>query len=96
MQRRWPSLKYDSVHGRFRGDVRAGSDAIIDGKEIKVCAQKDPAQLPWKDLKVDLVLESTGKFTDRVGGSKHIEAGAKRLWSAPAKRSGCLHGPVRE
>ena len=80
-------LKYDSVHGRFRADVRANGDAIIiDGKEIKVCAQKDPAQLPWKDLKVDLVLESTGKFTDRVGGSKHIEAGAKKVVvSAPAK-----------
>jgi glyceraldehyde 3-phosphate dehydrogenase len=80
-------LKYDSVHGRFRADVRADGDAIIiDGKEIKVCAQKDPAQLPWKDLKVDLVLESTGKFTDRVGGSKHIEAGAKKVVvSAPAK-----------
>jgi glyceraldehyde 3-phosphate dehydrogenase len=80
-------LKYDSVHGRFRADVRANGDAIIiDGKEIKVCAQKDPAQLPWKDLKVDLVLESTGKFTDRVGGSKHIDAGAKKVVvSAPAK-----------
>ncbi len=80
-------LKYDSVHGRFRGDVHADGDAIIiDGKEIKVYAQKDPAQLPWKDLKVDVVLESTGKFTDRVGGSKHIEAGAKKVVvSAPAK-----------
>jgi glyceraldehyde 3-phosphate dehydrogenase len=80
-------LKYDSVHGRFRSDVHANGDAIlIDGKEIKVYAQKDPAQLPWKDLKVDVVLESTGKFTDRVGGSKHIEAGAKKVVvSAPAK-----------
>jgi glyceraldehyde 3-phosphate dehydrogenase len=80
-------LKYDSVHGRFRADVQADGDAIlIDGKEIKVYAQKDPGQLPWKDLKVDVVLESTGKFTDRVGGSKHIEAGAKKVVvSAPAK-----------
>jgi glyceraldehyde 3-phosphate dehydrogenase len=80
-------LKYDSVHGRFRADVHADGDAIlIDGKEIKVYAQKDPGQLPWKDLKVDVVLESTGKFTDRVGGSKHIEAGAKKVVvSAPAK-----------
>jgi glyceraldehyde 3-phosphate dehydrogenase len=80
-------LKYDSVHGRLRADVRVDGDAIlIDGKEIKVYAQRDPAQLPWKDLKVDVVLESTGKFTDRVGGSKHIEAGAKKVVvSAPAK-----------
>ncbi|HUL36528.1 MAG TPA: glyceraldehyde 3-phosphate dehydrogenase NAD-binding domain-containing protein, partial [Thermodesulfobacteriota bacterium] len=57
-----------------------------DGKEIKVFAQKDPGQLPWKDLQVDAVLESTGRFTDRAGGSKHIEAGAKQVVvSAPAK-----------
>jgi glyceraldehyde 3-phosphate dehydrogenase len=80
-------LKYDSVHGRFRADVHADGDTIvIDGKEIKVYAQRDPAQLPWRDLKVDVVLESTGKFTDRVGSSKHIEAGAKKVViSAPAK-----------
>jgi glyceraldehyde 3-phosphate dehydrogenase len=80
-------LKYDSVHGKFGARVEAKKDAIsIDGKEVKVFALKDPAQLPWKDLGVDVVLESTGRFTDRVGGSKHIEAGAKKVVvSAPAK-----------
>lgn len=62
-------LKYDSVHGKFGAQVEAKKDAIlIDGKEIKVFAQKDPGQLPWKDLGVDVVLESTGRFTDREGG----------------------------
>ena len=80
-------LKYDSVHGRFRGNVEAkGNDLIVNGKELKVLAQKDPAQLPWKDLGVYLVVESTGFFTDREGASKHLTAGAKKvLISAPAK-----------
>jgi len=80
-------LKYDSVHGRFGASIEGKKDAIlIDGKEIKVFALKDPGQLPWKDLGVDVVLESTGRFTDREGGSKHIETGAKKVViSAPAK-----------
>jgi glyceraldehyde 3-phosphate dehydrogenase len=80
-------LKYDSVHGKFGARVEAAGDAIrIDGKEVKVFAIKDPGQLPWKDLGVDGVLESTGRFTDRAGGSKHMEAGAKKVViSAPAK-----------
>jgi glyceraldehyde 3-phosphate dehydrogenase len=80
-------LKYDSVHGKFEAQVEAKGDKIlIDGKEVKVFALKDPGQLPWRDLGVDVVLESTGRFTDRVGGSKHIEAGAKKvIVSAPAK-----------
>ncbi len=80
-------LKYDSVHGTFQGAVQAKGDSIlIDGKPVKVLALKDPAQLPWKDLGVDVVIESTGKFTDREGGSKHLSAGAKKvLISAPAK-----------
>ena len=80
-------LKYDSVHGKFGTRVEAKKDAIsIDGKEVKVLALKDPGQLPWRDLGVDAVLESTGKFTDRAGGSKHMEAGAKKVVvSAPAK-----------
>jgi glyceraldehyde 3-phosphate dehydrogenase len=80
-------LKYDSVHGKFNAQVEAKGDAIwVDGKEMKVFAQKDPSTLPWKDLKVDAVLESTGKFTDRAGASKHLEAGAKKVViSAPAK-----------
>jgi glyceraldehyde 3-phosphate dehydrogenase len=80
-------LKYDSVHGKFGAKVEAKKDAILlDGKEVKVFAQKDPGQLPWKDLGVDVVLESTGRFTDRAGGTKHMEAGAKKVVvSAPAK-----------
>ncbi|HXX87420.1 MAG TPA: type I glyceraldehyde-3-phosphate dehydrogenase [Candidatus Acidoferrum sp.] len=80
-------LKYDSVHGRFKGQVEAkGSDLIVNGKELKVLAQKDPALLPWKDMGVYLVVESTGFFTDREGASKHLTAGAKKvLISAPAK-----------
>jgi len=80
-------LKYDSVHGKFGARVEAKEDGMkVDGKEIKVFALKDPGQLPWKDLGVDVVLESTGKFTDRAGGSKHMEAGAKKVViSAPAK-----------
>src|SRR4030042_2812081 len=73
-------LKYDSVHGKFGARVEAKKDAIlIDGKEIKVFALKDPGQLPWKDLGVDVVLESTGRFTDRGGGSKPIKTGAKKV-----------------
>src|SRR5256885_3267507 len=80
-------FKYDSVHGTYQGDVEAGSDSIvIDGDEIKVLAQKDPGQLPWKDLGVDIVLESPGRFTDASAARKHIECGAKKvLISAPAK-----------
>ena len=80
-------LKYDSIHGKFGAQVEAKKDAIsIDGKDVKVFALKDPGQLPWKDLGVDVVLESTGRFTDRAGGAKHLEAGAKKVViSAPAK-----------
>jgi glyceraldehyde 3-phosphate dehydrogenase len=80
-------LKYDSVHGKLGNRIEAKKDAIVvDGKEIKVFAVRDPAQLPWKDLAIDVVLESTGRFTDRAGGSKHMEAGAKKVViSAPAK-----------
>ena len=80
-------LKYDSVLGNLSADVKATSDGIsVDGDEFKVFAQKDPAQLPWKDLGVDVVFESTGIFTSREGASKHIEAGAKKVViTAPAK-----------
>ncbi len=80
-------FKYDSVHGTFQGDVEAGDGAImVDGDEIKVFAEKDPANLPWKDLGVDIVLESTGKFTSADGAKKHLDAGAKKvIISAPAK-----------
>jgi len=81
-------LKYDSVHRRYPGTVRAGKDAIqVDGDEIRVCAEKDPAKLPWRDLGVDIVIESTGIFTDRAGAAKHLEAGARKvIISAPAKK----------
>jgi glyceraldehyde 3-phosphate dehydrogenase len=80
-------LKYDSVHGRFPGTVEAKPDAlIVSGKEIKVSAIKEPEKLPWKDLGVSVVLESTGRFTDRDNANKHLTAGAKRVViSAPAK-----------
>ncbi|WP_447977596.1 type I glyceraldehyde-3-phosphate dehydrogenase [Candidatus Nitrospira bockiana] len=80
-------LKYDSVHGPLSVPVQAGEDEIVvDGKPIKILAKKDPKELPWKDLGVDLVIESTGRFTDREGASKHLSAGAKRvIISAPAK-----------
>lgn len=80
-------LKYDSVHGRFPGTVEVdGSDLVVNGKKLKVLAQKDPAQLPWKDLGVYLAVESTGLFTNREGASKHLQAGAKKvLISAPAE-----------
>ncbi|MBX5328145.1 MAG: type I glyceraldehyde-3-phosphate dehydrogenase [Candidatus Bathyarchaeota archaeon] len=79
-------LKYDSVHGRFNADVKTKDNSIIvNGKELKVLSQKDPAMLPWKDLGVYLAVESTGLFTDREGASKHLQAGAKKvLISAPA------------
>lgn len=80
-------LKYDSIHGRFNGTVEAVADGIkVNGKVIKVLAERDPAQLPWGDLKVDIVLESTGRFVDEEGSGKHITAGAKKVViSAPAK-----------
>jgi glyceraldehyde 3-phosphate dehydrogenase len=80
-------LKYDSVHGRFDADVQVkGNNLSVNGKELKVLSQKDPTQLPWKDLGVYLAVESTGLFTDREGASKHLAAGAKKvLISAPAK-----------
>ncbi len=79
-------LKYDSIHGRFQGTVSAGEGAlIVNGKAIKVYAQKDPSALPWGDLAVDVVVESTGIFTDKEGAGKHITAGAKKVViSAPA------------
>jgi glyceraldehyde 3-phosphate dehydrogenase len=80
-------FKYDSVHRTYDGVVEAGSNSIsVDGDEIRVFAEKDPAALPWKDLGVDIVLESTGKFTSADGAKKHITAGAQKvIISAPAK-----------
>lgn len=80
-------LKYDSVHGRFPGTVEVRGDAlVVNGREIRVTAIKEPEKLPWKDLGVELVLESTGRFTDRDSAAKHLAAGAKKVViSAPAK-----------
>ena len=80
-------FKYDSVHGTYQGEVSAKDGAIIvDGDEIQVTAERDPANLPWAAMKVDIVLESTGIFTDADKAAKHIAAGAKKvIISAPAK-----------
>ncbi len=80
-------LKYDSVHGRFTGSVKPGKDnsIIVNGKKVRVYAEKDPSNLPWEKLGVDVVIESTGKFRSREGASKHLEAGAKKvIISAPS------------
>jgi glyceraldehyde 3-phosphate dehydrogenase len=80
-------LKYDSVHGALDAEVVAKGEAIfVDGREIRVCSVKDPAALPWKELGVDIVVESTGVFRDTATASKHLQAGAKKVViSAPAK-----------
>ena len=80
-------LKYDSVHGKLNKEVKPTENSIqVDGREIKILSIKDPAQLPWKDLGVDIVMESTGLFRDRESATKHLNAGAKKvIISAPAK-----------
>lgn len=80
-------LKYDSCHGRFKGDVEANENSItVNGNKIAFSSIKDPSTLPWKDLDVDLVLECTGVFTDKEGASSHMKAGAKKVMiSAPGK-----------
>jgi glyceraldehyde 3-phosphate dehydrogenase len=80
-------LRYDSAYGRFPGTLESNDEGlVVDGKPVKVFAERDPAQLPWSDLGVDVVLESTGFFTARDDAAKHLEAGAKKVViSAPAK-----------
>ena len=80
-------LKYDTIYGRFKGDVKADGNAIVvDGKKVEVTAEKDPANLPWKRLGVDVALECTGVFTNREACMKHITAGARKvILSAPPK-----------
>jgi glyceraldehyde 3-phosphate dehydrogenase len=80
-------LKYDSIQGIFNADVKeADGGILINGKEIKIFAETDPEKLPWKDLKVDIVIECTGRFTDKASASKHLNAGAQWvIISAPAK-----------
>ncbi len=79
-------LKYDSVHGRFPGDIAVDGDHIIvNGKPIKLISEKDPEKLPWKELEVEAVIESTGRFTSKVAAEAHLRAGAKKvLITAPA------------
>ena len=80
-------LKYDSVHGRFDGTVEATEGGlIVNGKKVRITQEKDPANLPWKELDCDVALESTGFFTNKASLQKHIDAGAKKvILSAPAK-----------
>ena len=80
-------LKYDSVHGKFDGNIEVKEDAmVVKGKEIKLTKEKDPARLPWKELGVDIAIESTGIFTKKADCAKHLEAGAKKvILSAPSK-----------
>ena len=82
-------LAFDSVHGRFQGTVEAGDDhLLVDNQRINVFAERDPKELPWKELGVDVVVESTGRFTDREGASQHLSAGAPRVViSAPGKNA---------
>jgi len=80
--------QYDTVHGRFPGEVGVdGGDLVVNGDKIKVCAERDPSKLPWKDLGVDIVLECTGLFTSKAKASAHIAAGAKKvIISAPGEK----------
>mgnify|MGYP000374211496 CR=1 FL=1 len=80
-------LKYDSVHGNFKGDIAVeGNNLVVNGKTIRLTAERDPAQLAWGDIDVDLVLECTGFFLTEEGCQKHVEAGAKKvIMSAPSK-----------
>ena len=80
-------LKYDSVHGKFDGKIEVKGDSIfVDGKEVRVLAEKDPSNLPWKELGVEVAVESTGKFRKRSEIAKHLDAGARKvLLSVPAK-----------
>ena len=73
-------LKYDSVHGRYDADIEHGEGTMtIDGNTVRVLSEKDPAVLPWGELDVDVVIESTGKFRAREGASKHLAAGAPKV-----------------
>src|SRR5436190_22950821 len=80
-------FKYDSIHGKFKGSVSSNEkNLVINGKNIRCLAEKDPTKLPWKDLEIDVILECTGRFTDAIGAQSHINAGAKKvILSAPSK-----------
>ena len=83
-------FEYDTVHGRFGSSVEvADGNLVIDGKTVRAFSERNPEDLPWDDLKIDYVIESTGIFTDYDGASKHLAAGAKRvILSAPTKSPG--------
>ena len=91
-------LKYDSVHGTLQGSVEAKGDQIfVDGKPIKVLAMKDPKELPWKDLEVDIVIESTGRFTDREGAGKApLCRSQARHYFRAGEGSGCHYRTGRQ
>ena len=80
-------MKYDSVHGTYMGDVKVSDDGLVlDGDNIRVLSEKDPSALPWSELEIDIVIESTGMFRDRKGAAKHLAAGARKvIISAPGK-----------
>lgn len=80
-------LRYDSVHGRFSGSISSDNESLtVNGNRISTYAERDPQKLPWKDLNIDIVLESTGRFVDETGAGMHIQAGCKKVViSAPAK-----------
>ena len=80
-------LQYDSVHGRFKGDVKVeGNTLIVNGKKIRLTQERDPANLKWGDISAEVIIESTGLFLDKAGGEKHLAAGAKKvIISAPSK-----------
>lgn len=84
-------LTYDSVHGVFKADVQTTANSlIVNGREVLIVSSRDPAQLPWSDLGVDIVIESTGKFNKREGAAKHLQGGAKKvIITAPAKDEDC-------
>src|SRR5690554_2131269 len=73
-------LKYDSVHGTLRQSVEVrDGELVVDGRSVRLLSERDPSRLPWRDLGVDFVVESTGVFTDREGAAKHLEAGARKV-----------------
>jgi len=80
-------FKYDSIHGAYKGEVKVeGNNIVVDGKRIKVCSERNPADLPWKEMGIDIVVESTGLFRDKEKVASHLEAGAKKvIITAPAK-----------
>lgn len=80
-------IQYDTVHGKFEGEVVAEKDGFtVNGQKVKLISDRDPSRLPWRDLDIDVVVEATGKFRDREGAGKHLEAGAKRVViTAPGK-----------